>query len=286
MGMDFSAASRLPNLGIVRLVVNADDFGFNAAHNEAVIHAHQKGILTTASLMVNEPGAGEAVRLAHQNPRLGVGLHLTLVCGRSALPQALIPGLVDAQGAFRSKPVAAGCAYFFKRRLRDELEAEISAQFRKFKETGLVLDHVNGHLNIHLHPVVFRILMRHAMSWGIKHLRLVRDPLQSSIKTTRGRWLYRFSHALVFGWLSGWALPKLKAAGVRHTNSVFGLLQNGRVNEDYLLRLLPLLAPGESEIYSHPSTNAAPEEFAALTSGTVKKLVSTLNIQCIRYQDI
>jgi hopanoid biosynthesis associated protein HpnK len=286
MGMDLSAASRLSNQGIVRLIVNADDFGFNAAHNEAVIHAHQEGILTTASLMVNEAGAGEAVRLAHQNPRLGVGLHLTLVCGRSALTPARIPGLVGEQGAFRSQPVAAGCAYFFKRSLRDELEAEISAQFRKFKETGLVLDHVNGHLNIHLHPVVFRILMRQAKSWGIKHLRLVRDPLRTSIKTTRGRWLYRLSHALVFSWLSGWALPKLKAAGIRHTHSVFGLLQNGRVNEDYLLRLLPLLAPGESEIYSHPSTNAAPEELAALTSGKVKKLVSTLNIQCIRYQDI
>ncbi len=286
MGMDFSAASRLPNLGIVRLIVNADDFGLNAAHNEAVVGAHQKGILSTASLMVNEAGAEEAARLAHQNPRLGVGLHLTLVCGRSALPQARIPGLVDEQGAFRSNAVAAGIAYYFQRRLRDELEAEISAQFRKFKETGLVLDHVNGHLNIHLHPVVFRILMRHARSWGIKHLRLVRDPMRSSIKTTRGRWLYRFSHALVFSWLSWWALPKLKAEGVRHTNSVFGLLQNGRVNEDYLLRLLPLLAPGESEVYSHPSTNEAPGEFAALTSGTVKKLVSTLNIQCIRYQDI
>ena len=39
-----------------RLIVNADDFGLSPSVNEAVIRAHREGILTTASLMVNEPG--------------------------------------------------------------------------------------------------------------------------------------------------------------------------------------------------------------------------------------
>ena len=62
-----------------RLIVNADDFGRTSEINEAVIAAHQRGILTTASLMVNGAAAAEAVGLARQNPRLGVGLHLTLI---------------------------------------------------------------------------------------------------------------------------------------------------------------------------------------------------------------
>ncbi len=68
-----------------RLIVNADDFGASSAVNQAVVRAHREGILTTASLMVNEPGAEEAVALARENPRLGVGLHLTFLFGHSAL---------------------------------------------------------------------------------------------------------------------------------------------------------------------------------------------------------
>ena len=60
----------------LRLIVNADDFGRSRSINEAVIRAHREGILTTASLMVNEPACAEAVALAKENPRLGVGLHL------------------------------------------------------------------------------------------------------------------------------------------------------------------------------------------------------------------
>ena len=59
-------------------------------------------------------------------------------------------------------PVATGLRYFFKRGLREQLRAEIHAQFEKFRATGLPLDHVNGHLHLHLHPTVFSILMEDA----------------------------------------------------------------------------------------------------------------------------
>src|SRR5687767_8415619 len=73
-----------------RLIINADDFGLSHDVNAAVIRAHTEGVLTTASLMVNEEGFEEAVDLARSHPRLGVGLHLSLVCGRSALTHSQI----------------------------------------------------------------------------------------------------------------------------------------------------------------------------------------------------
>ena len=91
-----------------RLIVNADDFGRSASINAAVIRAHCKGILTSASLMMNEPATAEAVALAKANPQLGVGLHLTLVCGHAALPVEKIPGLINARSEFGSNPVATG----------------------------------------------------------------------------------------------------------------------------------------------------------------------------------
>ena len=67
--------------------------------------------------MVNEPGFDEAVKLAKENPRLGVGLHLTLLMGHAALPPEKIPGLVNARGEFSHSPVGTGLNYFFNRRL-------------------------------------------------------------------------------------------------------------------------------------------------------------------------
>src|ERR1039457_3897085 len=69
------AEAGTPNPKPRRLIVNADDFGLAHSVNEAVIRAHREGILTSASLMVNEPGFDEAVKLAKENPKLGVALH-------------------------------------------------------------------------------------------------------------------------------------------------------------------------------------------------------------------
>jgi hopanoid biosynthesis associated protein HpnK len=269
-----------------RLIVNADDFGRSASINAAVLRAHREGILTTASLMVNEPAAAEAVALARGNPRLGVGLHLTLLMGRSALLPEKLPGLVNDRGEFRHSPVGAGLAYFFNPRLREPLRAEIHAQFDRFRATGLPLDHVNGHLHFHLHPTVFDLLMEDAAALGITHLRLTREPFWLDAPLAAGHRLYRASHALIFSSLSRTARSRLRTGGIRHTQQVFGLLQNACVDEAYVAKLLPLLPPGDSELYSHPSLDEFKPEFDALISPHVRELVARQKIELIRYQDL
>jgi len=269
-----------------RLIVNADDFGRSPSINAAVIRAHREGILTTASLMVNEPSCDEAVALAKANPKLGVGLHLTLLCGRSALPQEKIPGLVNEKCEFTSSPVGGGCGYFFRPSLRSQLEAEIGAQFERYRATGLKLDHVNGHLHLHLHPVVFGILMCHAEEWGITRLRLTREPFWLDAYLASGRRLHRSLHAAIFFCLSWLAQSRLRRAGIRHAQRIFGLLQNAHVTEAYLARLLPVLPAGDSELYSHPSLDEFRHEFEALISPAVQELVRSGDIELIRYQDL
>jgi hopanoid biosynthesis associated protein HpnK len=269
-----------------RLIVNADDFGLSHSVNEAVARAHREGILTTASLMVNESGFDEAVRLAKENPKLGVGLHLTLLHGHSTLAAEKIPGLVDSQREFSNSPVGVGMSYFFKRSLREQLRAEIHEQFKKFHGTGLVLDHVNGHLHLHLHPVVFKILMEDAGPLGIRQMRLTRDCLARSRKMSQGHWFYRISHAAIFEALSSRACKPLEQNKIKHAGITFGLLQDSRVDEDYVLKLLPELPPGDSELYSHPSLDKFRHEFDALVSPRVKKRVKKLGIELVRYQDL
>jgi hypothetical protein len=217
---------------------------------------------------------------------LGVGLHLTLVCGSSTLPAQEIPGLAQNGNAFSDHPVRSGLRYFFKGALTPQLRREMAAQVEKFRQTGLVLDHVNGHLNLHLHPTVFGILIQQASQWGVRHVRLTRDPLWLNVQLARGRWAYRLSHAAVFHLLSRWARPRLARERIRHTTAVFGLLQTGGVCEDYVQKLLPRLPEGDSELYSHPCLDKFKPEVDALVSPTVRRLVREHSIQLIRYQDL
>ncbi|HYG24838.1 MAG TPA: hopanoid biosynthesis-associated protein HpnK [Verrucomicrobiae bacterium] len=269
-----------------RLIVNADDFGRSRSINEAVIRAHREGILTSASLMMNEEACEEAVELARQNPRLGVGLHLTLLCGHSAISPARISGLVNARGEFSEKPATSGMRYYLNRGLRSQLRDEVHEQFERFRRTGLELDHVNGHLHMHMHPVVFRILMDDWETLGFKRARLTRDRFWLNCRLDGGRWFYRTSHAFIYQMLSYGCGAAYRRRGVRHTQHVFGLMQDSHVDEAYVSKLLPRLPGGDSELYSHPSLDKFKHEFDALVSPRVIDLVKRLGIRLIRYQDL
>jgi predicted glycoside hydrolase/deacetylase ChbG (UPF0249 family) len=58
------------------LIINGDDFGYGHGVNRAIAELHDRGVLTSAGLMVNTPGTAEAVSLAAARPRLSLGLHV------------------------------------------------------------------------------------------------------------------------------------------------------------------------------------------------------------------
>ena len=128
--------------------------------------------------------------------------------------------------------------------------------------------------------------MEEAATLGIRHLRLTRDSLLMNRRLTRGHWFYRISHAMIFAWLSRRARGILQQRGIRHAQVTFGLLQNARVNEEFILKLLPELPPGDSELYSHPSLDEFKQEFDALVSPRVKEMVRKLGIELICYRDL
>jgi hypothetical protein len=128
--------------------------------------------------------------------------------------------------------------------------------------------------------------MQDASELGISHIRLTRDPLFLNLRLASGALFYRASHAVIFKSLAARARPALTRAGLKHSNYVFGLLQNARVDEGYVCRLLQRLPDGDSELYSHPSLEEFKEEFAALISPRVRREIQERGIQLIRYQDL
>src|SRR4051794_28980523 len=89
---NFSASGWLFSKVSIRLIVNADDFGFTRDVNEGIVEAHRNGILTATTLMANGAAFDEQVNLAKSLPSLDVGCHLVLVQGPSvADPSRQLP---------------------------------------------------------------------------------------------------------------------------------------------------------------------------------------------------
>jgi hopanoid biosynthesis associated protein HpnK len=264
------------NRGDRRLVVTADDFGAADAVNEAVEQAHRRGVLTAASLMVGAPACADAVDRARRLPSLAVGLHVVLVDGRPVLDPADVPDLVDGEGMFRTDMAALGAAIFFGPAARRQLKAEIRAQFEAFARTGLTLDHVNAHKHFHLHPTILGAILEAGREFGMRALRV---PVEPREVLRRAEPDGRAPPALVTGPWAAMARSRVRRAGVRAPDQVFGLSWSGAMTAPRLAALMRRLPEGLSEIYLHPAARnayegSAPgyryvEEFQALLDGQV-----------------
>ena len=288
-----------PVPGARYLIVNGDDFGLSDQVNTGILHAHRQGILTNTSLMVTAPAWEEAVELARSTPSLGVGLHVTLVQGRAVLSKQHLRTITDSEGNFAHDPTRAGFQYYFSRRAREEVRVECRAQLERFLETGLLLSHIDGHLNIHMHPVVMDALLALAQEYSIPPaMRLTREDLTTSLALDPRHALRKRWESVVFTSLARTTEKKLHNALILHPDHLFGLHQSGAVDESYLLGLLPRLQAGVTELYCHPAGLPCPEverwtptyrrdvELAALTSPTVRAAAAEENIRFVSYRDL
>lgn len=290
------AGPPLHTLKMKQLIINADDFGLSSGVNRAVIKAWQDGILTSASLMAGGAAFDESVSLAKENPGLQVGLHLTLVHGKAVLPHSEIPGLVDADGNFTDNPVLAGMRYFFLKGLRNQLYREIEAQIVKVRDAGIPLSHVDGHLNIHMQPVVFAILCELMPKHGITSFRLTRERLADNLAIGRERKIGKAVDAFIFARLADHCQPRLDRSGISYAVEVKGLLSSGRMTEAYLRDALGSLQEGVSEIYFHPGCLPCAEirrrmpdyrheeELVALVSPQVREKLVEMGITLRNYR--
>ena len=114
-------------------IVNGDDFGASGGVNRGIIEAHRDGILTSASLMINMPGAEEAVELSADNPELSVGLHVNFT--NEGDP---VIDIADVEAA----------------------RVELNRQYRLFLELmGRPPTHIDSHHNVHRMPQLLPLFL-------------------------------------------------------------------------------------------------------------------------------
>jgi chitin disaccharide deacetylase len=124
------------------LIVNGDDFGASRGINRGILEAHCRGILTSASLMVDTPFSAEAARLRRDYPQLSVGLHVHLPGRGREMP----PDLEDPEAC----------------------DAELRRQFSRFAELlGWPPTYLDSHHDVHrvawLLPSFLRVAREHGL---------------------------------------------------------------------------------------------------------------------------
>jgi predicted glycoside hydrolase/deacetylase ChbG (UPF0249 family) len=203
-----------------RLVVTADDFGLSPGVVEGIVEAHEIGIVTSTSLMVNAPAAEAAFEEARRRPSLAVGLHFVLTFGRPLGPPEPLSRLLDFDGTFRKKDSGA-----HEKARPDEVREELRAQLRAFeKGVGRPPTHIDGHHHVHLHPGILRAVIEEAGRLGV--------PLRSTGGDLRER---------------------LRLERIRTCDRFLDGFYGDDVSEARLLSILESVPEGTSELMSHPA---------------------------------
>ena len=144
------------------LILNADEFGYYYGVNYGIIESHLRGVLTSTTLMAGMPGFDHAVSLAKAHPSLGVGVHLTLTCGRPVLTDHKT--LTEPNGDFHSQ------AYYHNEEQpldKDEVYREWKAQIEKVLAACIEPTHLDSHHHVHTFRGLEDVFVRLAREYDL-----------------------------------------------------------------------------------------------------------------------
>jgi hopanoid biosynthesis associated protein HpnK len=285
-----------------RLIVNADDFGLTEKVNQAVADGHERGIITSGTLMANGLAFDSAVALARAHPKLGVGVHLNLTEGSPVSGPSSILSLVDGRGAFYVGPLALATKITQRKISLADVERELRAQIETVLAAGVRATHLDSHKHVHLMPPIFDLVIKLAQEYRIQCVRCPVECPADLIRLVRrnsSAWL-----AVLKQYVLGWALSalassqkrKLERAGLAWTTHFYGITHTGFLDAESLAEILRRLPHGTSELMCHPGyVDAALKrtptrllrqrvtEIEALTRPEIKRFVTELGIELISY---
>lgn len=172
----------------LKKIFNADDFGISKGVNAAIEQAHKEGILNSASLMVNQKYAQEAIEKAKQMPDLEMGLHINLTNEEPAANPKDIPLLVGENGKLKNGFVNLLLLSFLHPcELARQVEIEVRAQIEKYMQSGLKLEHLDSHRHVHLIPVIFKVVKKLGDEFNVKRIRLMNENIFNTIKQNQAK---------------------------------------------------------------------------------------------------
>ncbi len=237
-----------------KLIINADDFGLHPSINEGIIKGYREGMITSTSIMPSTPYFEDAVKLAKENPSLGIGVHLTLVGGVKPVCTKDINSLINADGVFAEDYTVFAKKWYTGSIKKKEIEIELSAQIERVLSAGIVPTHIDSHQHMHVLPGIAGIVVRLCQKYNINKIRMPGENISWSggFSAGIGRKIGRDGLSFCT------ALAKAKAnnAELKYPQYFFGMLAGGNLDEKLVRTILLNLPEGTSEIMTHPGLDS------------------------------
>lgn len=146
----------------MKLIINADDFGYSEGVNYGIVRAYSHGVVTSTTLMANGLEVDHAIELARQNPGLDVGIHVVLDYLAPVTAVSEVPSLVNLKGQFKKLHEVDE-----KSIQLHEVALEIENQIQLLLKRGVTLTHMDSHHHVHLQPHIFEICVKLAHKYGL-----------------------------------------------------------------------------------------------------------------------
>jgi hopanoid biosynthesis associated protein HpnK len=244
---------------VLRLIVNADDFGLTSGVNRGIADAHAKGIVTSSTLMATGPTFLEAVETTRAMPALAIGCHVTLVDGIPVSQPAQVPSLLVSGGnteqkaaRFRTAFSSFALASALGKLRADEIEAEASVQIRKLQAAGIQVSHFDTHKHVHLFPKVLAPILRAAKACGVPAVRNPFGPVRIlHLRAQPASWK-RWTQVGILNSLSGKFRRAVAKSGLRTTDGTIGVVGTGSMTAELFQLLLKTIPAGTWEFVCHP----------------------------------
>lgn len=288
------------------MIINADDFGLSTGTNLGIREAHEKGILTSASLLATTPSLGHALKILKKCPNLGVGIHLSLTLGKPVLGPKKTFKLVNTNGHFYPSFTRLLIKAQTDKEFLNQVKGELDAQINKLISIGVNLDHINSERHTHMIPNIYPLVLDLAKKYRIKYLRIPQEDffLASGIfeKVTP----FISTNILKFLIIRSFSISKRKIKKIKF----YGLIYTSRVNRIVLKSTLSKIKPGISEILLHPAKflitkkekshmeyrkqkilefmkdKTRVDELHALTDKSIKKFITENNIELTNFREL
>ena len=284
-----------------RLIVNADDFGFTRGVNAGIIRAFKSGIVTSATIMANGEAFDDAVRLARENPGLGVGCHLAVVGERAVAPASEVRSL--APGGILP-PTLTQLVIKLARGLvsTEEIARELRAQIECVMNAGITPTHLDTHKHSHTHPQVMEALVQVAAEFNIK---CVRNPFEkvfgSAWRKPQAKWAYLKQSALSAAIAPAAIRFKMLARehGIKTPQRFLGVRRTGMLDSAAIQSMMKSLRDGTAELMCHPGIcdddlarartrlkRERERELAAVGDPALRQFAHERGIELINYREL
>ncbi len=155
----------------MKLIVNADDFGYDATSVQSTIECFESGGLSSATIMANMPAFDTAIDYALKNARFSFGVHLNWCEG---VPLTHPTGLLDDRGEFLHSQVVRKRALAGRLSVQ-QIADEARAQIKRVRDAGIMISHVDSHGHIHKFAPFMRALRIVLPEFGIRRVRTSQD---------------------------------------------------------------------------------------------------------------